>query len=114
MAMRGVVELPEIRIVQGEVFAQIWIFTEDEPEPETPIDMTEWAGEFRLGDLGAEAVFTYAPTMTDQGEILVQMTAAETLLLEPGTTYFQIDLTAPEEFADQLWQGRARVMPRVK
>ena len=119
--MSQVTKLPAIEIVQGLQFSGDWRFVSAYPEPNTPIDLTGWSGEFVIADyLDGTPILTVTPALYATGDITVTLTEAQTAALDPArqvggraAAVFQITLRAPSPEFDQVWQGAVSIARSV-
>jgi len=110
--MSAVLILPTISMVQGVDFSQVWRFLTNYPTPRTPIDLSNWSGEFTLSDAVAEPFFRAPLTLLASGDITLTIPAATTATFRPArqvggraAAEFQIRLEAPLPELSQVWQG---------
>jgi hypothetical protein len=105
--------LPTVTITQGLQFDGNWQFLSQYPEPDSPIDLTTWTGEFVIAEtLGDTPLISMPCALFASGDVTVTLTPEQTAALSPArkiggrmAAEFQIKLTAPFPEFSQVWQG---------
>ena len=104
------IQTPAIRITSGLQLDQAWRLTSAYPEPRSPVDLSLWTAEIRIGmHLNEDAEFSAPLSLDAGGNITLTITAAKTAALSDaitgGRAFYQINLNAPDPAFSQVWQG---------
>lgn len=84
----------------------------------TAINLTAWTGRFRVSETydGADIISVAPVSMSSAGVVLIALTAAETLALQPyddDCVVFQIDLDKDDNTEAHRLQGKVKVYPEI-
>lgn len=89
------------------------------PDGVNPIDFTGWSAQMLLGAQLAPADVDINTgnggiTLTSTGQIIVELSPAQTMQLRPPVTYYNLDLVQPDGFVRRFLRGRVSVVVDVK
>lgn len=89
------------------------------PDAVNPIDFTGWSALMLLGAQLARADVELSTgnggvELTAYGQIIVTLTPAQTAVLKPPITYYNLDLIEPDGFVRRFLRGRVSVAVDVK
>lgn len=89
------------------------------PDGITPMDFTGWTAIMPVGPLKSLALMILTSsngglTLSATGQIIINLLPAQTLLLPPGVTYYNLDLTDPVGYVRRFMRGRVSVVQDVK
>lgn len=89
------------------------------PDGTDPMDFTGWSALMLIGQQLATAQVELSTdnggiTLTDQGQIFIEMTPFQTAALTGPLTYYNLDLIEPDGFIRRFLRGRVSVVVDVK
>lgn len=88
------------------------------PDATHPQDFTGWQALMLFGTPNSTADVTLTEiagiSLTTSGQIIVELTPAQTAQLKPPIAYYNLDLTEPGGFVRRFLRGRVSVVTDVK
>lgn len=89
------------------------------PDGVTPADLTGWSAVMPIGPINGDptlllSTFDASITVSLIGQIIIDMTPAQTATLTPGVTHYNIDLTDLTGYVRRFMRGRISVVQDVK
>lgn len=89
------------------------------PDGVLPIDFTGWSASMLIGAQLAPAdveltLSNGGVELTTAGQIIINLEPAQTAVLKPPITYYNLDLTEPGGFVRRFLRGRVSVVVDVK
>jgi len=113
------IQTPAINITSGLQLDQAWRLTSAYPVPRSPVDLSLWTAEIRIGTkLNEKAEFSKPLTLDAGGNITLTIggvvTATISDAIPDGRAFYQINLNAPDPEFSQVWQGGVTITRAVE
>jgi hypothetical protein len=89
------------------------------PDGVTPMDFTGWTAIMPIGSVGATASLLLSSTnggvtLSAAGQIVIELSPAQSTALPAGVTYYNLDLTDTNGYVRRFLRGRISVIQDVK